>query len=135
MTNHRVVWDHSYCDHAEDDCSARGDITCDATQAAEPHADCRWFCDGCEVFRLCETPSGCDYCHRDAPSPVTFPHCAQGHALVWHDHCNYQAWLTDDDVTETGPVDLPGIRQDGLIEATWEGDYYTWDYASEAVSS
>lgn len=76
-------------------------------------------------------------CSRDCDD-FTSPECGEnGHDLVdypWPDgQCNVTEWLHQSGTWEESYDGNGADVRSGPIVESWEGDYYTWDYAKETA--
>lgn len=97
MKGHSITWDHTGCDHDEEDCSPQATFTCQA----EPDSLCLNGCQECEdVWWLCGGGERCaqereqqqDDLDEDDDPPAEHPterHCTRGHLITpnWNNEC------------------------------------------------
>lgn len=133
MTDHRVTWDHTGCDHDDGYCMPEGTLTCEAVDQGEKM--CRWSCDDpdmfCETWSLCDDPrnhieraEGEDPWHVDPG----VPHCAAyGHRMIIGE-CNVIGYHQEDTLNE-----MFGEYRDGPVDVEFSGDGYELRYDPSAA--
>ena len=132
--SHTIAWCHDECEQDDEGncfedmrCHPHGTVVC-----TDPECFHRNTCNGaCETITDCG--GNCDDNEQDpiyAHSDPGVPHDDYGHPLA-KGECNvvlFTQW--SEDLAEDYDGDEPLTYTDGPIEVTWEGEFYSWQYAS-----
>lgn len=141
MSDHKIVWDHQYCDHALDDdgdaidCSPHGTITCLAVGEGEISCHLvevdarRGYCESWEICDWPDDDSGHTMCPDFEHHHPGGMHCTYGHPIRVVDYCNALVWIDNQGVEDSHMDGWPPEFKDGPVDIEWTGESYAWDYA------
>lgn len=96
----------------------RAHFTCTAPDGSSCRQVCSHGCDMDEISTVCGDSGTHDFVDGARPEG----------------QCNVTDWLSAEGTWDELYDGLDAVVRSGPIEATWEGDYYTWDYAETVAA-